>query len=149
MKNSSGIKFVITVLSVLLCFNLYANISESINSNMNPIKIKITVGNQFFVATLENNKSALAFKNMLPISINMIELNGNEKYGELPNELPTLSTNPGKIEIGDLMLYGNQTIVLFYKSFNTSYAYTKIAKIDNPALLYEAIGKGNVNIKIE
>ena len=116
---------------------------------MNPIKIKITVGNQFFIATLEDNKSALAFKKTLPISINMIELNGNEKYGELTHLLPTLSKNPGKIEIGDLMLFGDQTLVLFYKSFNTSYAYTKIAKIDAPELLYEAIGKGNVNIKIE
>jgi hypothetical protein len=43
-------------------------------------KIKITVNSQTFTATLLDNNSAKAFKEMLPMTINMIELNGNEKY---------------------------------------------------------------------
>jgi len=38
---------------------------------------------------------------MLPVTINMIELNGNEKYYDLPNSLPTNSSNPSTIKNGD------------------------------------------------
>lgn len=133
----------------LWCFSFYALTSISINSTMSPVKINITIGNKIFTATLENNKTAAAFKNSLPLTIKMIELNGNEKYGELSNMLPTGSKNPGKIEVGDLMLYGNQTLVLFYKSFTTSYAYTKIGRIDDIEGLTRALGLGDVTIAID
>ena len=116
---------------------------------MNPTKIKLTINKRIFTATLVNNKTAIAFKSKLPLSIKMIELNGNEKYGELSNPLPTESVNPERIQVGDLMLYGNQTLVLFYKSFNTSYQYTKIGKIDDTEQLYAVLGDGNATVKIE
>ena len=134
---------------LLWCFSFYARTPISINSTMSPVKINITIGNKIFTATLENNKTAAAFKNSLPLTIKMIELNGNEKYGELSNTLPTGSKNPGKIEVGDLMLYGNQTLVLFYKSFTTSYAYTKIGRIDDIEGLTRALGLGDVTIAID
>lgn len=83
-------------------------------------KIKITVNSQTFTATLLDNNSAKAFREMLPITLNMTELNGNEKYYDLPNSLPTNSSCPGTIKNGDLMLYGSKTLVLFYKTFSTS-----------------------------
>jgi hypothetical protein len=67
-------------------------------------KIKITVNSKTFIATLLDNNSAKAFKEMLPLTINMAELNGNEKYYDLPTSLPVNSSNPGTIKNGDLML---------------------------------------------
>lgn len=138
-----------TTFLLLWPFSFFSLKPIPINTNMSPVNIKITIGNKIFTASLENNKTAEAFKNSLPLTINMIELNGNEKYGELSNPLPTASKNPGKIDVGDLMLYGNQTLVLFYKSFTTSYSYTNIAKLNHSEMLYEAIGDGNLTIKIE
>lgn len=86
---------------------------------------------------------------MLPLEVNMIELNNNEKYCDLPNSLPTNSSNPQIIKSGDLMLYGSKTLVLFYKSFSTSYSYTKLGVIDDATGLEEALGKGNVIVKFE
>ncbi|MCC7523781.1 MAG: hypothetical protein IT250_03105, partial [Chitinophagaceae bacterium] len=66
--------------------------------NLTPMpngKIKIKVNTQTFTATLLDNSSAKAFKEMLPVTMNMIELNNNEKYYNLPNRLPTNSSNPG------------------------------------------------------
>jgi hypothetical protein len=133
----------------LWCFTFYALTPIPIISNMSPTKIKITIGNKIFTATLENNKTAVAFKSSLPLTIKMIELNGNEKYGELSKTLPTLSKIPGKIEVGDLMLYGNQTLVIFYKSFATSYAYTTIGRIDDIEGLTTALGLRDVTITID
>lgn len=113
------------------------------------MKLKITVNNTTFTATLQNNETAKAFKDLLPLTLNMAELNDNEKLTELPNNLPTNATNPGTIQNGDLMLYGSNTLVLFYKTFSTSYTYTKIGRIDNPDGLENALGSSNASVKFE
>lgn len=120
--------------------------------NLTPMpngKIKIKVNTQTFTATLLDNSSAKAFKEMLPVTMNMIELNNNEKYYNLPNRLPTNSSNPGTVKNGDLMLYGSNTLVLFYKTFPTSYSYTKLGSIDDVAGLEAALGSGNVTVTFE
>ena len=87
--------------------------------------MKITIGTHTFTATLSNNETAAAFKATLPMTISMTELNGNEKFYDLPESLPANASNPGTIQAGDLMLYGSRTVVLFYKTFSTSYTYTR------------------------
>lgn len=79
----------------------------------------------------------------------MIELNSDEKYYDLSNNLPTNSSNPGSIINGDLMLFGSRTLVLFYKTFSTSYSYTRLGKVDDTTGLADALGKGNVTVTIE
>jgi hypothetical protein len=112
-------------------------------------KIKITVNSQTFTATLLDNNSAKAFREMLPLTLNMTELNGNEKYYDMPNSLPTNSSNPGTIKSGDLMLYGSNTVVLFYEDLNTSFSYTRMGKIDDPTGLRNALGAGDVTVTFE
>lgn len=124
-------------------------INNENNSTMANGKIKITVNSQTFTATLLDNDTAKAFKEILPMTINMTELNRNEKYYDLPNKLPNKSSNPGTIHNGDLMLYGSKTLVLFYKSFSTSYNYTKIGSIEDPTGLEVALGTGNVSVTLD
>lgn len=137
----------------LFCLNLSACTNDDNNSiapeTIDTMKLKITINNKVFTATLQNNATAKAFKKLLPLSLNMAELNNNEKYAEIPNSLPTNATNPSTIQNGDLMLYGNNVLVLFYKTFSTSYSYTKIGKIDNPDGLQNALGSDNATIKFE
>ena len=92
------------------------------------------------------NDSTQAFASMLPLTLDMNELNGNEKYFYLDSSLPADSNNPGTINAGDIMLYGSDCLVLFYKTFSTSYSYTKIGSVDNPQQLAEALGRGNVKV---
>ena len=47
----------------------------------------------------------------------MSELNGNEKHADLPKPLPANAGRPGTIRNGDLMLYGADTLVVFYLTF--------------------------------
>ncbi|GAB6121926.1 cyclophilin-like fold protein [Dysgonomonas termitidis] len=122
------------------------------NENENPqenMKMKITIGSTAFTATLESNATATAFKKLLPITITMSELNNNEKYYSLPNSLPTNPINPKTIQNGDLMLYGSQTLVLFYKSFSTSYSYTRLGKVDDTTGLASASGSENITVIFE
>lgn len=116
---------------------------------MSALHMKITIGKAVFTATLYDNPSAHAFKAMLPMTIDMNELNGNEKYDDLPNTLPAKSTVGGDLKAGDLALYGNKVLVLFYKNFHTSYSYTKLGSVDHPSGLAAALGAGNIVVKFE
>lgn len=127
------------------------NTTSQVKETLNPTngKMKITIGTSVFTATFYDNPTAIAFKSMLPITIQMDELNGNEKYFYFSDTLPTNASPGGTIQNGDLMLYGNNCLVLFYEGFTTSYKYSRIGKITNTAGLAHALGKGNVEVKFE
>lgn len=121
------------------------------NENDNSMRTKITIkiGDKILTATLSDNATAAAFKAMLPMTMTMTELNGNEKFFNLSNSLPMNASKPSSIQAGDLMMYGSSTLVLFYKTFATSYSYTKLGRVDDPAGLAAALGSGNVTISFE
>lgn len=107
--------------------------------------IKVIINEKTYSATIEDNETAKMFVNILPQEFDMTELNGNEKYIYLDDTFKVDSYNPKHIEAGDIMLYGNNCLVVFYKSFNTSYSYTKIGHIDN----LPDLGSKNITIKFE
>lgn len=108
--------------------------------------MKVTIGSTTFTATFVKNDAAAAFSKLLPLTLNMNEINGNEKYASLPSALPTIASNVGTIRSGNIMVYGSRTLVLFYKTFSTSYSYTAIATLDDPADLQSALGQGSATI---
>ena len=108
--------------------------------------MKIKVGQRTYQINLVDNATSRALAQMLPMTIQMSELNGNEKYCYLPQSLPTCFRRVGKIQAGDVMLYGDNCIVIFYQSFVTGYAYTNIGRIENGADLAAALGSGAVQV---
>ena len=112
-------------------------------------KMNVIINGKTFTAVLEANASARAFAERLPLSVNMTELNGNEKYYRLPERLPPNDSRPKEIHTGDLMLYGGDCVVLFYKDFSTSYSYTRLGRIENPSGLAEALGPDDIPITFE
>jgi hypothetical protein len=112
-------------------------------------RIRIIVGPRVFTATVRAGATATAFTSMLPLTATMTELNGNEKYVRLAEDLPRQAVNPGTIQAGDVMLYGDSTVVLFYETFSTSYRYTPIARVDDASGLAAALGTGAVTVTFE
>nr|WP_320024291.1 cyclophilin-like fold protein [uncultured Acetobacterium sp.] len=108
--------------------------------------IKITVNGQEFSATLYDNQTTQNFVKKLPLTIDMSELNGNEKFYYLEEPLPVAAEQIGEIRAGDLMLYGDDCLVLFYENFSSAYRYTRIGAIENAEGLAEAVGDGAVKI---
>ena len=107
----------------------------------------LEVAGRRFSITLADNAAAEAFCGLLPASWDMEELHGNEKYIYLDDSLPSDPQAVDYIETGDLMLYGDNCVVLFYDSFSTSYGYTRIGWVDDPAGLAEAVGGGDVTVE--
>jgi hypothetical protein len=103
----------------------------------------MVVGKQRFAVALDDNPTARAFLQLLPTSLDVTELNGNEKYARLPRSLPTNAARPGTIQTGDALLYGDDTLVVFYETFRSSYSYTRIGRITETAGLAQALGPGD------
>lgn len=112
-------------------------------------RMQIKVNGKVFDVNVENNATSKEFQKRLPLQLNMKDLNSNEKFIYLDIGLPTNPTDIHRINNGDIMLYRNNCIVIFYKSFNTSYQYTKIGKIVNPEGLESVLGIGNAQVDFQ
>lgn len=117
--------------------------------NAQNMKLKVTIGNKEFTATLNDSEAARELVKLLPMTINMRDHGGFEKTSSLSKSLPGRATNPGRIEVGDLMIWSGSSLVLFYSAHRTSYSYVKLGRIDNPSGMLEAMGRGSVNVKFE
>ena len=119
------------------------NVKKNNDSNEFINKINVTINDNNYTLILEDNNTTQELFQSLPLNFEMEELNGNEKYIYLDKTYPTDSYNPKHINKGDVMLYGDNCLVIFYKSFDTSYSYTKVGHIDN----LEDLGNENINVK--
>ena len=152
-------RLIVSILVIVSLFMIVGcnskNTNDEINNNENNIEetnsnevissVKVTINNKEYTLNLEDNETAKSFANLLPQEFNMSELNGNEKYIYMNSSLPTNSSNPKHINAGDVMLYGDNCLVIYYKSFDTSYSYTKIGHIDN----LDNLGNGSITAKFE
>jgi len=112
--------------------------------------IKLTVGNKTFSATLVENSSTAALKELLAkgdLSIEMRDYGNMEKVGSLGTTLPRndeqITTAPG-----DLILYQGNSFVIYYAP--NTWTFTRLGKIDNTTHeeLLAAMGSGNVIVTL-
>ena len=119
--------------------------TEQISENEDN-KVIITVGDKEFNAVFYKNETTDALIAKLPVTVSMKDLNSNEKYYYFDEAFPKNSQKVESINAGDIMLYGDSCVVLFYKSFNTSYSYTKIGYIENIEGLESALGNSDIDV---
>jgi hypothetical protein len=134
-------------------FPVSDSIQETGDTDMsNPstmIDVNITIGDQVFSAKLYDNKTTQTFIKKLPLDINMSDVNSNEKFYSFPDKLPTESERPGEINAGDIMLYGDNGLVLFYETFSSTYSYTRIGYIEEAVHFAQAVGAGDINVAFD
>lgn len=108
--------------------------------------MRMDIGDRTFMIVLYNTEAASEFASMAPLELRMNELNGNEKYVYLDRELTTSQIRMGTIHAGDVMLFGDDCLVVFYETFSTPYSYTPIGKVTDVSGLAEALGSGDVTV---
>ncbi|MFV0481787.1 MAG: cyclophilin-like fold protein [Campylobacteraceae bacterium] len=113
------------------------------------MKIKISIGEQSFFATLNNSSTAKEFFDLLPMTINMDEHGGFEKNYRLGKRLSGSSLSPDIIREGDLMIWSQSVLVLFYKEHSTFYSYIPLGRIDDTKRLEKALGRSSIKVKFE
>ncbi len=121
---------------------------ESTGQKITEMKMKIQVGNSTFTATLAENSSVDALKELMadgPLTLNMSDYANMEKGADLGVELPQnnqqMNTQPG-----DIILYQGRTLVIYYDT--NSWNLTPIGKIDNvdKESLKTALGDDDVTV---
>ena len=131
----------------ILTFMLFFINCNAFGDNMQ--NIIITIKNKKYEAILYDNSTAKELIKKFPITITMSDLNGNEKYYNFSKSFSTSSENVANINKGDIMLFGDNCLVIFYKSFSTRYKYTKLGYIKNSEDLEDSFGKGDISITFE
>ena len=114
-------------------------------------QILVQVGNQVRTATLADNESARAFRELLsrgPVTLALHEYGGFEKVGPLGTSLVTCDTHVNTVP-GDIMLYQGNQVTVFYRA--NSWSYSVLAHIDNAdeESMRAFLGSGDANVTFQ
>ena len=106
----------------------------------------LLIGDKKFPFILEDNKAANKLKEKLSIKIKMNGSISHEKYYKFSDSFETNIYSPRTIEVGDILLYKDDHLVLFYETFSSTYSYTRLGKVSSTDGLKEALGSGDVTV---
>lgn len=121
--------------------------AEAIAQQEKP-RMQMSVGEHQYKIRFAETEAARAFSSLTVLTLEMTDLNSNEKYADLAASLPKDASAPGTINAGDVMLYGSNTLVIFYKTFQTPYSYTRIGEIEKPDGLMQVLGRGDIRVEL-
>ena len=112
--------------------------------------LKIQIGDNYFTASLANNTTVDAFKELLadgPLTLHMSDYAGMEKGVDLGVTLPQNNRQMNTVA-GDIILYQGRTFVIYYDT--NSWSLTPIGKIQNTDAdtLRKALGTGDVTVTL-
>ena len=108
----------------------------------------IKINDKEFEFEFKDTEVANQIKSKLPFTVKMANLNGNEVYYQFSDESFTPNHKAvGTINMGDIYLYQSNYLVLFYKTFTTSYSYTEIGKLKDATGLDTIIGSSDIEIE--
>lgn len=128
--------------------SVHSKVGENlIDKEMNNYELLI-LGKSYNLS-LENNETVSELIKLFPMTIEMQELNGNEKYYYLPKDLPTNSEHVKEIQKGDIMLFGSNCLVLFYENFKTTYSYTRLGRVIDFEQTATNLGHESLQVKLQ
>lgn len=125
-------------------------VRENAEQEVTEMKMKVQVGENVFTATLAENSSVDALKELMgdePLTLNMSDYANMEKGADLGVTLPQ-NNEQMNTQAGDIILYQGRTFVIYYDT--NSWSLTPIGKIDNVDAeeLREALGTDDVTVTL-
>jgi hypothetical protein len=116
------------------------------------MKIKLTVGNQAITATLVDSETARDFVSLLPLTLNMDDLFGREKFGRLPRAISDGGNRTRTYQVGDVVYWSpGPDVAIYYRHDGSSIPSPGIivmAKIDSRVEALNEPGSANVTIEL-
>ncbi len=135
---------------ILTACGLFADSGEAENDRGTKTMtvVNMTVGGKTFSVRFCGNETVRALLSKMPMTLAMSDLNGNEKFYNLRENLPASRTErPSTIQAGEIMLWSGDTLVLFYKTFSNSYGgYVRLGYVEDTAGLAAALGTGSAEV---
>ena len=116
------------------------------------MKIKLTVGNHAITATLVDSETARDFVSLLPLTLNMDDLFGREKFGRLPRAISDGGKRTRTYQVGDVVYWSpGPDVAIYYRHDGSSIPSPGIivmGKIDSRAEALNEPGSANVTIEL-
>ena len=116
------------------------------------MKIKLTVGNQAITATLVDSETARDFVSLLPLTLNMDDLFGREKFGRLPRAISDGGKRTRTYQVGDVVYWSpGPDVAIYYRHDGSSIPSPGIivmGKIDSRAEALNVPGSAKVTIEL-
>lgn len=109
--------------------------------------MNINVNGQVASVQLEDNATVKAILAEVPFTIQMDDLNQNEKYYYFDKSFPTNPQPIQTIEAGDVLLYQNNCLVIFYQAAEPIVPYTRIGKIIDFQDIRTSFGNESVSVQ--
>ncbi|AXQ78472.1 hypothetical protein DDV21_004960 [Streptococcus chenjunshii] len=113
------------------------------------MKITITVNRQPFQMDLADNKTAAAFAGLLPLELDMQDVNGNEKFYLLTDSLPQDPRPCRQITAGSLLLYQTNELTFFYDETASSFKFSEIGSVNDIKGFSQAMSGRAVTVSFE
>ena len=118
------------------------------NNEMKPITMRIN--DEEVEVTWEDNESVRALSDLVsgsPLTIESSMYGGFEQVGSIGTSLPSNDVNM-RTEAGDIVLYSDSNMVVFYGS--NSWSYTRLGHIENKSAeeLADLLGGSDVTITL-
>jgi hypothetical protein len=144
--------YIVAILLLSACSSDAASSTQPSQPESNkgsvPMKLKIHVNDTTFTATLADNSSATALKELLQkgdLTLDMEDFSNFEKVADLPTTLPRNDTQIDT-DAGDIILYQGKSITIYYDK--NSWNFTRLGKIDNvdKIRLKQILGNGNATV---
>ena len=123
-------------------------VREKAEQEVTEMKMKVQVGESVFTATLAENSSVDALRELMadePLTLNMSDYANMEKTADLGVTLPQ-NNEQMNTQAGDIILYQGRTLTIYYDT--NSWSLTPIGKINDVDAeeLREALGTGDVTV---
>ena len=109
--------------------------------------MNININGQVASVQLEDNTTTKAILANMPFTIQMDDLHQNEKYYYFDKSFPVSPQPIQTIEAGDVLLYQNNCLVIFYKSAKPVASYTRIGKISRFQEIRASFGNKSVSVQ--
>lgn len=146
--------FCVAVTSLFACDISNKGVQSSntiaINENykIDSLQLKITVGKRVLYAKFTDSKTTQDFIKQLPLTLNMMDLNGREKYCSLSG-LSKGGTVKTTFQVGDISYWLGGGLAIFYNQDNSTIkaGLIVLARIENG--VHELNGSDSVVVKLE
>ncbi len=123
---------------------------EPLKTEKNFVWVELSVGGVSCKARFYDNETTQALFKKMPLTIEMQDLNDNEKYYDLQEKFPySMTEQPDIIHAGEIMLWSSNTLVLFYKTFENSYGgYVRLGSVENMTELLPKLESDEVTVTL-
>jgi len=124
--------------------------TETTSETSENMQVKITVGETVLTATLEDNATARALVEQMPLTVSMMDLYGREMcYRFGAGALPTDDLRSDSYEVGDIAYWPPAgSLVILYAQNGEQFERQHLGHIDSGMEVFETTGDTEVTFEL-